>query len=86
MEQIYNRHYIRIDSKSCITTGWSDGPHPERDTLDAICINEQGGYQFRMFPDGIENPPLNTEDGIPLYRWDGKQVQPRTAEEIERDE
>ena len=81
----YNRHYIQSDSQGRIIAGWSDGPHPEMDTSDAICINEQGGYQFRLFPGREENPPLYTMDGIPLYRWDGEQVVSRTEEEIAAD-
>lgn len=68
LEPAYNRHYITTDAQSRITDGWSDGPHPDRDATGAICINEQGGYQFRLFPGGEENPPLYTMDGIPLYR------------------
>lgn len=84
-EPVYNRHCIITDAQGCVMDGWSDGPHPERDTADAICINQQGGYQFRLFPGGEENPQLYTMDGIPLYRWDGAQVLPRTQEEIEAD-
>lgn len=82
MDEFYNRHYITTDSQGRITDGWSDGPRPERDAAGAICINEQGGYQFRLTPGGEENPPIYTMDGIPLYRWDGAQVLPRTQEEI----
>lgn len=85
MIEAYNKHYITIDSQGRIISGWSDGPHPERDTTDAICINEQGGYQFRLYPGGEENPPLYTMDGIPLYKWDGVQAIPRTEEEIAAD-
>lgn len=85
MDVFYNRHYITVDSDNRITAGWSNGPHRDRDTTDAICINEQGGYQFRLFPGGEENPPLYTMDAIPLYRWDGQAVQPRTEEEIAAD-
>lgn len=81
----YIKHYITTDAQGRITDGWSDGPHPGRDTSGAVCINEQGGYQFRLAPGGEENPPLFTIDGIPLYRWDGEKVLPRTAEEIEAD-
>lgn len=85
LEPLYNRHYISLDARGRIVDGWSDGPHPNRDTAGAICINEQGGYQFRLEPGGEENPPLYTMDGIPLYRWDGAQILPRTEEEIEAD-
>ena len=85
MTEFYNRHYITIDTRSRIVGGWSDGPHPDRDTTGAICINEQGGYQFRFTPDGEENPFLYDADGIPLYKWDGQAVVKRTAEEIAAD-
>lgn len=81
----YNKHYITVDADGRITDAWSDGPHPDRDTNEAICINEQGGYQFRLSPGGEENPALWDMDGIPLYKWDGAQVIQRTAEEIEAD-
>lgn len=81
----YNRHYIAIRTDSAIIDAWSDGPHPEKDTTGAICINEQGGYQFRLYPGGEENPSIYTEDGIPLYRWDGCDIVPRTEEEIDAD-
>lgn len=85
MEDLYNKHYITVDARGRVTAGWSDGPRPDKDTTDAICVNEQGGYQFRLFPGGEENPALYTVDGIPLYRWDGEKAVRRTAEEIEAD-
>lgn len=85
MKQFYNKHYIAADTQCRITDGWSDGPRPERDTTGAICINEQGGYQFRLFPGGDENPPLRTMDGIALYRWDGEKAVTRSEDEISED-
>lgn len=85
MEDYYNHHYIVTDVRGLITDGWSDGPHPERDTSGAVCIRAEGGYQFRLRPGGRENPPLYTVDGIPLYRWDGQQAVSRTGEEIAAD-
>ncbi len=70
------RHYIAIDAQGRITSGWSDGPQRDRDTTGAVCINEAGGE---------ENPPLYTEDGIPLYRWDGERVVRRSEEEVQAD-
>ena len=82
IEGAYNRHYIIVRADGAIIKAWSDGPCPENDTANAICINEQGGYQFRFTPDGEENPNLYTMDGIPLYKWDGEKVIPRAEEEI----
>lgn len=80
-----NKHYIVVDTQGRIVDGWSDGPHRGRPMDGAICINEEGGYQFRLWPGGEENPPLCTMDGIPLYRWDGEAVIPRTEAEIAAD-
>lgn len=80
-----SHHYICIDDTGHIITGWSDGPFPDRDSTGAICINEQGGYQFRLFPDGEENPQLLSAFGIPLYKYvDGEIVQ-RSQEELDAD-
>ena len=68
MNDFYNKHYITIDAHGRVTDGWSGGPHPERDTTGAICINEQGGYQFDSLPGGGINPSIHTTDGIPLYK------------------
>lgn len=87
-EKKYNKHYVIIRSDGVIIDAWSDGPHSEKDISDAICINEQGGYQLRLIIDGElseENPPIYDIDGIPLYKWDGEQVVPRTDAEIEAD-
>ena len=86
--QFYNKHYIDTRENGAIISVWSDGPHQEKDTTYAICINEKGGYQFRLILDGQlteENPPIFGMDGIPIYKWDGSQVVPRTTEEIKAD-
>lgn len=85
MDYYYNKHYITTDQQGRITAGWSDGPFPDRSTDGAICINAEGGYQFRLWPDGEENPPLYGIAGIPLYRWDGEQAVPRSEDEIAAD-
>jgi len=85
MNEFYNRHYITVNDRDQIKDGWSDGPHPDRDTTGAVCINEHGGYQFRLFPGGEENPPLHTMDGIPLYKWEGDKPVLRTDAELEAD-
>ena len=85
MNEMYNKHYIKVDPSGRVVDGWSDGPIRNKNTVDAICINEQGGYQFRLSPGGEENPTLFDWDGIPLYKWDGSTVKPRTQEEIDAD-
>lgn len=85
----YNHHYIRINSASCITEGWSDGPHSTRiPTKEDILINDQGGYQFKLIVDEQqteENPALYTLDFLPLYKWENNKVIKRTEQEIEAD-
>ncbi|MCH5203851.1 MAG: hypothetical protein J1F03_03830 [Oscillospiraceae bacterium] len=78
-----NKHYITTRSDGAIIDTWSDGPHLEKDITDAICINNQGGYQFRLYPGGEENPNIYSIDSVPLYKWDGERVVRRTDEEIE---
>lgn len=78
------KHYIRTDDQGRIIHGFSTAfEHPQDGD---ICINEQGGYQFRPFPGGEENPPLRSFDGnVPLYKWEGGAVVARTAAEIKAD-
>lgn len=84
MNEFYNKHYITVDEQNRIVNGFSDAFHQPTDT--DICINERGGYQFRLFPGGEENPFLHDRnDGIPLYKYENGEVVKRTAEEIEED-
>lgn len=82
--EFYNKHYIKVDSSGRIIDGFSDA-FRQPDEED-ICINEQGGYQFRLFPGGEENPCLyEWPHRVPIYKYaDGKVVR-RTKEEIEAD-
>lgn len=85
MDIVYSKHYIKVDQTGRILESWSDGPRPDKDAKGAVCINGQGGYQFRLFPGGEENPELYDGRGIPLYKWDGAQVIARSQEEIDAD-
>ncbi len=82
-EEFYNRHYITVDEQGRIVDGFSDAFRNPTNT--DICINERGGYQFRLFPGGEENPALKEENGIPLYRYEGGVIEHRTVEDIAED-
>lgn len=79
----YNKHYITVDEMGRIVNGFSDAFHDPGET--DICINERGGYQFRLFPGGEENPFLLEEHGVPRYKYTDGAVAERTAEEIAAD-
>lgn len=82
MDEYYNKHYIRCDADNRIIDGFSDAFRSP--TEDAICINDKGGYQFRLFPNGEENPALyDFETMIPLYKYEDGKVVPRTDEEMQ---
>ena len=70
VEDFSNRYFIRIDADSNIIHGFSDAFEQPQDS--DILINAQGGYQFRLYPGGEENPPLRDEYGVLLYYWDGE--------------
>nr|DAJ85012.1 MAG TPA: protein of unknown function (DUF4376) [Caudoviricetes sp.] len=78
-----NKHYIRLDNTGRIIKGFSSAFEAPQD--DDICINEDGGYQFRLTPGGTENPMLFTEYGISLYKYENGAVEARTPEEIAAD-
>ena len=84
-DKVFYKYYIVIDHQSRIIDGWSDGVYPDRDTTGAVLLTDHGGYQFRLHTGGEENPALYTQDGIPLYRWDGEQVVRRSEAEIASD-
>lgn len=80
----YNKHYITADEQGRIVHGFSDAFRQPQEA--DICINEQGGYQFRLFPGGEENPALFDWDGrIPLYVYEDGAVRARTQEELQAD-
>lgn len=83
MEDFYYKYYITADDSGRITDGFSTAfQNPE--TTD-ICINEQGGYQFRLFAGGEENPALFESHRVPIYKYENGAVSTRTAEEIQSD-
>ena len=79
------RHYITVDEGGRILRLWSDGVFPERDAAGAVLLRETE----RLFPyltEGAEeNPCIYEGPGVPLFRWDGGAVLPRTEEELQPD-
>lgn len=76
-------HYIRLDSMGRVIKGFSDAFEQPQD--GDICVNEDGGYQFRLTPGGPENQTLVDYDNIPLYKYESGVVVARTAGEIDED-
>lgn len=81
------KHYIEIGPNGNVLFGWSDGPTDWKSTEGAICIREDESYQFRLFPDGEENPVLTNGMGIPLYHYNQEtgEITLRSQEEIQAD-
>ncbi len=77
-----NKHYITVDETGRILSGWSDGPNPERSTTGAVLLREDGGYQFRLFEGGEENPCLTDETGAHRYRYENGAVRESTGVEL----
>ena len=75
----YYRHYITA-TNGRITDGFSSAFRQAQE--NDFCINEHGGYQFRLFPDGEENPSLTNFNGCHLYRYENGQIRKATDAEI----
>lgn len=84
-EKKYYHHYILLREDNSIIDAWSDGLYPDKDVSNAICINDKGGYQFRFYDGGEENPYLYDMNWIPLYKWDGSKIISRSESEIEKE-
>ncbi len=88
MFEFYNKHWISVREDGAITDGWSDGPHPEKDTAGAVLENSKGQYQFRLvLEDGLseENPCLYSWEGVPLFSWNGSYAEKRPQEDIDEE-
>lgn len=85
MDEHYNRHYVATDDRGRVVDGWSGGAFPDKDTTGAVCITQRGGYQFRLTPDGEENPALFDRHGVPLYKLADGQAEARSETELAAD-
>lgn len=75
--------YIRTDEKGSVISINSDA------FLDDLTgwkkIDEGHGDKYAHAQNHYLDAPLYNMDCIPVYKWDGSKVVPRTAEEIEAD-
>ena len=78
-----NKHYVRIDENGNIIKGFSDAF--EKPQEGDIVITEQAGRHFRLPFHNQVNPPLQTNEGIPLYKYEDGEVKARGEEEIQAD-
>lgn len=78
-----NKHYIRIDEENRVIKGFSDAF--EKPKEGDIVINEKGGRHFRLPFENRVNPPLKTDEGVPLYKYENGEAKERTQEEIQAD-
>jgi hypothetical protein len=65
----YNKHYITLNADNYIIDTHSDAFGQPPTIYTWICINEKGGYQFRFYPGGEENPSLRDDDGNFIYQY-----------------
>jgi hypothetical protein len=77
MEQLYNKHYIRLDANNCITKGFTDAFENPIET--DICISEEGGRHFEL--NGVTNPPLTDMQGVHFYKYINENVVETTEAE-----
>ena len=76
--------YIQVDEFGRITR--CDGGYTTPSDLTRwVKIDEGTGDRYNLCQSHYFDGGLYTDDGIPLYRWDGTQVVRRTEEEIEAD-
>ena len=80
MNEFYNKHYIRVGQNGDIIKGFSDAF--EQPLKGDLRISDEGSYQFRLFADGEENPPLR-DRGVWLYRYAEGEIIAKTSQEIE---
>jgi len=80
METTY-KHYIRLNDNEDIIKGFSTAF--EQSQEGDILINESENLHFRLFPDDEENPLLQNEYGVFLYRYVNGGIVAKTNEEME---
>lgn len=84
MDEFLSAVYILTDERGNITR-CEGGYTTPADLTGWIKIDEGSGDRYNLCQTHYFDGGLETEDGIPLYRWDGYNVVIRTNEDIDRD-
>ena len=84
MEESKSKVYIQTDAQGRVLR-CEGGYTTPADLTGWKLIDEGSGDRYNLCQSHYFDGGLYTEDGIPLYRWDGTQVVRRTEEEIEAD-
>ena len=84
MEESKSKVYIQTDAQGSILR-CEGGYTTPADLTGWTYIDEGSGDRYNLCQSHYFDGGLYTEDGIPLYRWDGTQGVRRTEEEIEAD-
>ncbi len=75
------KHYVTLDHVGRIIDGFSSALRQPQ-TSD-ICINEQGGWSFKLFANGEDNLALTKDNtGCHLYRYENGQIRKATDAEL----
>lgn len=83
-QAIKSKVYIKTDGQGRILL-CEGGYTTPKDLAGWIYIDEGTGDRYNLCQSHYFSDGLYTADGIPLYRWDGKQIIPRAEEEMEND-
>lgn len=75
------KHYVSVNESGVVLRGFSDDF--EQPTENDVCINEDGDRHFEL--NGVVNPPMADNRGVPLYKLVDGLVVERTDTEKSAD-
>lgn len=86
MEEYKSKVYIQVDERNRILRCEGGYTMSNIQNIDEwIFVDEGNGDRYNLCQSHYFKDGLRTFDGIPRYKWDGKQAVLRTEEEIEAD-
>lgn len=72
------KHYVTTNENGAVLRGFSTDF--EQPAANDVCICEDGGRHFEL--NDVVNPPMTDYHGVPLYKFDGKQIINRDEKEV----